>query len=94
MNLAVANLKSRVVKQLEKKPLRFNQLVKALRIQDEKRLDNALQTLRRTGQIHYTGPIHGWRMGRGAIYTPMQRFRHGWRNGRGARFWPNVRNPR
>lgn len=76
MNLVVANLKARVVSTLSKSgPLKFANLARALRTRDEKRLDNALQELRRTGQIHFVGPAEGWVTGRGKVYTPMQRSR-------------------
>ncbi len=74
MNLVVANLKARVVSALSARgPQKFAQLVRTLRYRDEKRLDNVLQELRRTGQIHFKGPAVGWVVGRGDVYTPMQR---------------------
>ena len=74
MNLVVANLKARVVSTLTSRgPLTFTKLARTLRTRDEKRLDNALQELRRTGQIHFTSPTAGWVVGRGDVYTPMQR---------------------
>ena len=74
MNLVVANLKARVVSTLSNRgPLKFSKLSRALRSRDEKRLDNVLQDLRRTGQIHYIDPITGWDIGKGKVYTPMQR---------------------
>lgn len=74
MNLVVANLKARVVSTLQTQgPLKFSNLARTLRTRDEKRLDNVLQELRRTGQIHFTGPVDGWEIGRGRVYTPMQR---------------------
>lgn len=76
MNLVVANLKARVVSTLTSRgALTFNKLARTLRTRDEKRLDNALQELRRTGQIHFAGPSKGWITGRGRVYTPMQRSR-------------------
>jgi len=75
MNTVITGLKVRVVKTLKTKgPLKFNALVRKLRVLNEKRLDNVLQDLRRTGQIHFTGPIHGWTTGRGPVYEPNQRF--------------------
>lgn len=83
MNLVVANLKARIVKTLsEDGPVGFSRLARTLRIRDEKRLDNSLQELRRTGQIHFEGPTVGWDIGRGRVYTPMQRNR---RNNKGSR---------
>lgn len=74
MNLVVANLKARVVSKLQVTgPLPFAELLGALRIRDEKRLDNVLQELRRTGQIHFVNPRIGWSLGRGNVYKPMQR---------------------
>lgn len=73
MNLVVANLKARVVSALQTRPLTFNKLARTLRTRDEKRLDNVLQELRRTGQIFFSGPTTGWQVGRGRVYTPMQR---------------------
>lgn len=73
MNLVVANLKARVVTALFQRSLTFNKLARTLRTRDEKRLDNVLQELRRTGQIHFSGPSTGWQLGRGNVYTPMQR---------------------
>lgn len=74
MNLVVANLKARIVKTLEKEgPVGFSRLARTLRVRDEKRLDNSLQELRRTGQIHFSGPSIGWAAGRGGVYAPMQR---------------------
>ena len=74
MNIVVANLRSRVIKKLKTKgPLKFARLVKTLRVSDEKRLDNALQALRTTGQIFYTGHTHGWKVGRGPVYEPNVR---------------------
>lgn len=77
MNLVVANLKARTVAVLSSKgPQTFSELVRELRVKDEKRLDNVLQDLRTTGQIHFAGPSVGWVTGRGRIYTPNQRSRH------------------
>ncbi len=73
MNLVVANLKARVVTALSRQPLTFSKLARTLRTRDEKRLDNALQELRRTGQIFFAGPLVGWQLGRGNVYAPMQR---------------------
>jgi len=74
MNLVVANLKARVVSTLESNgALTFSKLARALRVRDEKRLDNVLQDLRTTGQIHFAGPTTGWVNGRGNVYTPNQR---------------------
>ena len=74
MNLAVANLKARVVQQLtEGGSYTFAQLARALHIRDDNRLDYVLQDLRNTGQIHFIGPRVGWAIGRGEVYTPMQR---------------------
>lgn len=74
MNIVVANLKARVVRTLsERGPLKFSSLARTLRTRDEKRLDNTLQELRRTGQIHFLGPVEGWSIGRGNVYAPMQR---------------------
>lgn len=74
MNLVVANLKARVISTLTKNgPLKFSRLARALRVQDQKRLDNVLQDLRTTGQIHFAGPSTGWVTGRGRIYTPNVR---------------------
>ena len=74
MNIVVANLKARVVSTLERSgSLTFNKLARILRTRDEKRLDNALQDLRRTGQIHFAGPTQGWVNGRGNIYAPNVR---------------------
>lgn len=75
MNPAVVNLKARVVSALSQRPLTFSKLVRTLRTRDEKRLDNTLQKLRRGGQIHFSGPTTGWEVGRGRVYTPMQRGR-------------------
>lgn len=74
MNLVVANLKARVVNTLENNsPIVFSQLARNLRVRDEKRLDNTLQELRRTGQIRFLGPSIGWEVGRGKPYAPAQR---------------------
>ena len=74
MNLVVANLKARVVKTLDGfGPLTFSNLSTKLRNRDEKRLDNALQSLRTTGQIHFIKPINGWDTGRGRKYMPNVR---------------------
>jgi hypothetical protein len=74
MNLVVANLKARVVSTLSNRgPLKFSNLARTLRSRDEKRLDNVLQDLRRTGQIHFINPTAGWDIGKGKVYTPMQR---------------------
>lgn len=74
MNLVVANLKARVVSTLTSRGAQtFSALARNLRTRDEKRLDNVLQQLRRTGQIHFSGPSEGWTVGRGRVYTPMQR---------------------
>lgn len=74
MNIVVANLKARVISSLTQKgPLTFARLARTLRIQDEKRLDNVLQDLRTTGQIHFAGPNVGWVNGRGRVYAPAQR---------------------
>lgn len=74
MNLAVANLRARVIKTLNKVgPLKFSRIATKLRIRDEKRLDNTLQSLRTTGQIFYTGHIHGWEVGRGPKFRPNVR---------------------
>lgn len=74
MNLVVANLKARVVSTLSNRgPLKFSNLARTLRSRDEKRLDNVLQDLRRTGQIHFINPVTGWDIGKGKVYTPMQR---------------------
>jgi len=76
MNLAVANLKARVITALNNNgPLKFGKLARTLRTRDEKRLDNVLQELRRTGQIHFVKPTVGWALGRGNVYSPMQRGR-------------------
>ena len=74
MNTVVANLRTRVVQKLQNRgPLKFGKLSKSLRIRDEKRLDNVLQSLRTTGQIFYTGHTHGWKIGRGPIFGPNVR---------------------
>ena len=74
MNILIANLRVRVVKKLRKNgPLKFERLATTLRIRDEKRLDNVLQGLRTTGQIFYTGHIHGWKVGRGPVFEPNVR---------------------
>jgi hypothetical protein len=75
MNIVVANLKARVVSTLSNRgPLKFSKLAKTLRVQDQKRLDNVLQDLRRTNQIHFIGNSKGgWDIGKGKVYTPMQR---------------------
>ena len=74
MNIMVANLRARVVKTLNTfGPLTFSGLTTRLRNRDEKRLDNVLQSLRTTGQIHFTGPLDGWETGRGGKYIPAVR---------------------
>ena len=74
MNLVVANLKARVVKTLQNDgPLTFSRIARTLRLRDEKRLDNVLQALRTTGQIHFISPSEGWTTGRGRKYFPAVR---------------------
>ncbi len=78
ISTTIAKLKVRVVNTLKNRgPLKFGKLARSLRINDElreKRLDNVLQELRRGGQIHFSGPIHGWVTGKGRVYSPNQRF--------------------
>lgn len=76
MNLVVANLKARIIKLLkEQGPMTFSRIARTLRVRDERRLDYALQDLRRTRQIYFINPKKGWVIGFGSTYTPMQRRR-------------------
>jgi len=70
INPAVAGLRVKALKALrEFGPLKFKELSKILCVRNDRRLDNVLQDLRKSGQIHYISHKVGWVTGRGGIFV-------------------------